>query len=340
MKKKGISLIMLIITIIVVIILAAVVILTLSKNNPIESAKEARFKEDVRTFQDELALAVSKQYANAGGHWDGNISAKTYDEIINYIPSFTKKYEGKFIINNNNLEYMNKLDEKEKEYAQNLNVKKRESILPDEYQQVEYIESSGTQWIDTQWIPSSKAKVLVDGQYTLTSNELNRAQSFGTYGGLSWTDNSTTRFYCPRWNAWDKYYRIILGSTVTTENTAPDTQRHKFIADRNTSQYMIDDEVFQTNDIITDCETKFMLFCNSYSQTVENHCYFKLFNAKAYEDNVMIRDFIPCYSTTTVTDIDGNQCQTGTIGMYDTVEGKFYINQGTGEDFKAGPDVD
>ena len=90
-KSKGISLIVLIITIIVVIILAAVVILTLSKNNPIESAKEARFKEDVRTFQDELALTVSKQYTTAGGHWDGSISASTYDEIVEYIPSFTKK---------------------------------------------------------------------------------------------------------------------------------------------------------------------------------------------------------------------------------------------------------
>ena len=89
-NKRGISLIVLIITIIVVIILAAVVILTLSKNNPIESAKEARFKEDVRTFQDELALYISKQYANAGGHWDGNISATNCDDIVQYIPSFTK----------------------------------------------------------------------------------------------------------------------------------------------------------------------------------------------------------------------------------------------------------
>ena len=40
-NKKGISLIVLIVTIIVVIILAAIVILILSKNNPIESAKEA-----------------------------------------------------------------------------------------------------------------------------------------------------------------------------------------------------------------------------------------------------------------------------------------------------------
>ena len=46
-KKKGISLIVLIITIIVVIILVVTVILTITKNNPIESAKEAVFKEDV-----------------------------------------------------------------------------------------------------------------------------------------------------------------------------------------------------------------------------------------------------------------------------------------------------
>ena len=58
--KKGISLIVLIITIVVIIILAAVVVLTINKNNPIESAKEAKFKEDIRTFQYQLSLAISK----------------------------------------------------------------------------------------------------------------------------------------------------------------------------------------------------------------------------------------------------------------------------------------
>ena len=53
LKRKGISLIVLIITIIVVIILASIVILTISKNNPIKSAKEAVFKEDVRNFQND-----------------------------------------------------------------------------------------------------------------------------------------------------------------------------------------------------------------------------------------------------------------------------------------------
>ncbi len=65
--KKGISLIVLIITIIVVIILAAVVIITINKNNPVESAKEATFKEDVKSFQDDLALTVAKEYTDKQG---------------------------------------------------------------------------------------------------------------------------------------------------------------------------------------------------------------------------------------------------------------------------------
>ena len=49
-KKKGISLIVLIVTIIVIIILAAVIILTINQNNPLNSAKEAVFREDINSF--------------------------------------------------------------------------------------------------------------------------------------------------------------------------------------------------------------------------------------------------------------------------------------------------
>ena len=59
--KRGISLIVLIVTIIVIIILAAAVILTISKNNPVSSAKEATFKEDVTAMQDELSMYLSKK---------------------------------------------------------------------------------------------------------------------------------------------------------------------------------------------------------------------------------------------------------------------------------------
>ena len=124
MKRRGISLIVLIITIIVVIILAAVVILTLSKNNPIESAKEATFKEDIRTFQDELAMYIAKDYTAKAGARDDKINATSLEDIQKYISSFSKKYEGKFIIKNDGLMYQeDNLTKDEKDWIASTDVK-------------------------------------------------------------------------------------------------------------------------------------------------------------------------------------------------------------------------
>ena len=121
-QKKGISLIVLIVTIIVIIILAAVVILTITKNNPVDSAKEATFKEDVKAFQDDLALTVAKEYTDKQGQRDQKISTSDYDKITNYIPSFTKKYKGKFIIQDDQLVGTDSLSEKEKTWANDINI--------------------------------------------------------------------------------------------------------------------------------------------------------------------------------------------------------------------------
>ena len=121
-QKKGISLIVLIVTIIVIIILAAAVILTITKNNPVDSAKEATFKEDVKAFQDDLALTVAKKYTDKQGQRDQKISTSNYNEIKNYIPSFTEKYKDKFIIQDDQLVGTDSLSEKEKTWANDLNI--------------------------------------------------------------------------------------------------------------------------------------------------------------------------------------------------------------------------
>ena len=138
-SKKGISLIVLIITIIVIIILAAVVILTINKNNPVESAKEATFKEDVRIFQDDLALTVAKEYTDKQGQRDTKISAKGKD-VKNYIPSFKNKYINKFAIVDDNLVATDKVTENEKLWIEDLNLN---SVEPEETNYTsEEIESS------------------------------------------------------------------------------------------------------------------------------------------------------------------------------------------------------
>ena len=104
--KKGISLIVLIVTIIVIIILAAVVVLTITKNNPVSSAKEATFKEDMASIQDELSMYLSKKYTDNPTSFDKSSINLSGDSMVAELPS-TKKYkdkvsvvEGNLVINN------------------------------------------------------------------------------------------------------------------------------------------------------------------------------------------------------------------------------------------------
>ena len=85
---------MLIITIIVIIILAAAVILTISKNNPVSSAKEATFKEDVTSIQDELSMYLSKKYADDPLSFEKSSVNLSGDSMVTELPS-TKKYKDK-----------------------------------------------------------------------------------------------------------------------------------------------------------------------------------------------------------------------------------------------------
>ena len=92
--KKGISLIVLIVTIIVIIILAAAVILTITKNNPVSSAKEATFKEDIVSIQDELSMYISKKYTDNPTSFDKSSVNLSGDSMVTELPS-TKKYKDK-----------------------------------------------------------------------------------------------------------------------------------------------------------------------------------------------------------------------------------------------------
>lgn len=91
-NKRGISLIVLIITIIVIAILAATVIISMNKNNPISSSKEAKFKSDISAIQTELEMykanniIANEDVINITADKDTNPSIK---EII---PSINDKY--------------------------------------------------------------------------------------------------------------------------------------------------------------------------------------------------------------------------------------------------------
>ena len=329
-KSKGISLIVLIVTIIVIIILAAVVILTLSKNNQIEIAKEARFKEDVRTFQDELALSVSKQYAEAGGHRDYKINTTDFEDIKDNIPSFSEKYKDKFVIENDELRYTGNLDEKEKEYAKSLNVKEK-NLLPDEYQQVEYIESTGTQYIDTNFKGNQDTKITCE---SVISDEFKSGYYQGLFGATDVnvsTELNRNVIHMHRASASNLIIMAAYGSKIKNIGFSGDiTKKHIYELDKNI--YKVDNEIIYSYPMQTFmCTQNINIFRdnNSYMQD-KRYCNMKLYSFKIYDNESLIRNFIPCYRNTD-----------NIIGLYDTVEGKFYTNQGdkTKGDFIPGPEV-
>ena len=121
-EKKGISLIVLVITIIVIIILAVAVILSIANNNPIENAKEARFKNDVKTMQEELELLKASNYAkNNGASYN---DPETGEIKIGDLKSATN-YQEKFAVKDGELKYIEgKLTDEEKTWVSNLGVEK------------------------------------------------------------------------------------------------------------------------------------------------------------------------------------------------------------------------
>ena len=115
--KRGISLIVLVITIAVIVIIATVVILTLNENSPVGRAREATFKSDMKTIEEEFTMYVSNKSVESKGKFEletlnageDNIIYNTKEgeggNIYEVIPSAKKKYEGEFEIIKGELYY-------------------------------------------------------------------------------------------------------------------------------------------------------------------------------------------------------------------------------------------
>jgi len=113
-KSNGISLIVLVITIIVIIILAGAVILSLSNNNSISKASEAKFKSNASEYKSELTLFKSNKYMENSTFqsstlnavvWNG-LEANITGTVKEYIKSITAEDGANFAIQSGKLVYV------------------------------------------------------------------------------------------------------------------------------------------------------------------------------------------------------------------------------------------
>lgn len=316
LTNKGISLVVLIVTIIVIIILVATVIFTLSKNNPIESSREARFKEDIRIFQDELALSISKDYAKRAGQRDYKYSAETYDEIVNYIPRFSKEYEGKLKIVDDKLVYdENKLIEKEINWLEQIGIEKYMG-LPKEYVRVNYIESHGKEFIDIEITPCNEMFWEIDVQYIAPYGTFDHA-GFGVFDNNIWC-----KFDIKQGSVFGIQNNTALTETKVNVNTISD--RHLLAMDCINEKCYVDGKEYVINrakqlDTVVANINLFRVNDSRVDILPKTYSYAKLYGSSLFVNSKLVSELIPCYRKSD-----------NLVGLYDIVRGIFFTNQGEG----------
>ena len=206
--------------------------------------------------------------------------------------------------------------------------------LPEEYQRVEYLESTGTQWIDT--------GIILYENYGLDLEAMIKYENYTSYIGATKTARAQVESLAIVAFDWQGKKFLTTDMQRTTPVGEWDNYvnaRHKFSIREGHKIYIDDIFIKEYNFIynseITNSATIFWVKGSRFNKKSK----MKLYSACFYDNNnIIIGNFIPCYCTTAVTDVNGKACQSGTAGLYDTVEGKFYTNQGTGE-FIVGEDV-
>lgn len=179
-----------------------------------------------------------------------------------------------------------------------------------EYTELNYIEGTGTQYINTE----VKTKQSLKIECTFSGNQIATllfgARKTISFDGLVWGFNNV-----------DSAFSGFGGNTQknnTTVNTIDD-KKHTVVLSNEV--YTIDNvnQILPNRGTFTEFYNIYLFTWNNANKA-DNRCFQgKVYEFKIYDNNVLIRNMIP------VLDKNGIAC------MYDKVNRKYYYNQGTGE---------
>ena len=189
--------------------------------------------------------------------------------------------------------------------------------IPDTYQKVEYIESSGTQYINT--------NVLLDSTVTFDIDfSLEATRDWAAIFGVD-VINTSSRLY---FGVTDNYnvkkgffYRRNSSSTFNNPYGALGA-KVKATYDRTTFLLIYDNGTTSVNLSGAPASSSIPIYLFAVNRSGEgavNQASIKLYSARIYKNNSLAREFIPCYRKSD-----------NVVGLYDRVGETFYVNAGTG----------
>ena len=187
--------------------------------------------------------------------------------------------------------------------------------LPDGYTELEYIQSSGDQYIDTGFIPNQDSRIV----YDMERVEASAAEHFfGVRTGSSTVQ--AFNFYIYN-SGWRSGYNATTGST-----DGPGVGRYSVDKNKNVTTIIpgnITMEAPYANFTASGSALLFAMRNTGASPAYGSH---RLYSCQIYDDGELVRDYVPCLTPE------------GDIGLYDLVGGEFYGNDGSGE-FFPGPET-
>lgn len=181
--------------------------------------------------------------------------------------------------------------------------------LPTGFTEVEYLESTGTQWIDTGILPSEDLRTKVVQAYTGTSIAKN-SSILGSNG------NGNLRYWINYDNHFEVGYGNYLATNVVVQPNEVNTIDFNYI--KNGSHYFSFNGTEYTSSGTPNTQYNIILFGRVVMNSSPVLATQRIYKVQFIRNDVLIGDFIP------VLDWSGVPC------MYDKVTGKVFYNQGTG----------
>lgn len=179
---------------------------------------------------------------------------------------------------------------------------------------VEYIESSGTQYIDTGFKPNQDTGIIMDIQPL-------EGGTFPYYGGRNELEDAAFAL----WNIQTNQVRFDYNTTMNTMNVASYISRVLINVNKNSISYG-DNETSATYTSFQSDYTMCLLGLKDSNGVDERLMSARLYSCKIYDNGILIRDYIP------TKDVDG------VGGLFDKINMEFVYSSGTSQ-FTAGPEV-
>lgn len=178
--------------------------------------------------------------------------------------------------------------------------------LPDNVEQLEYIESTGTQYIDTGVFPSNNLKINIKACYTNSNSSY-----------MLGSDNAYNAGIHIRL---DSKYIGIFGGSIMNTGVVSQVNVPVTITLQNNKIYVDGQQKGSgtTQDVSKYSKSSIYVFCTHRGGEAKYNASMRLYELQMYDGDTLIRDFIPI--------LDENDV----AYLYDKVEKKFYYNSGTG----------